>query len=72
MNKISIKYCKTNTKRHKTESYVKLFIVVVQEDKLRVGPRNVLHHQVVAEVVIKDLCRKETLQCLLKHPVRVT
>ena len=24
---------------------------MVQEDKLRVGPRNMLHHQVMAEVV---------------------
>ena len=30
-------------------SYVQLFVVVVEEDKLRVSSRNVLHHQVMAE-----------------------
>lgn len=39
----------------KTKTYIQLFIIVVQEDKLRVGPRNVLHHQVMAEVeTVKD------------------
>ena len=34
-----------------TNTYIQLFKIVVQEDKLRVGPRNMLHHQVMAEVV---------------------
>lgn len=35
-----------------TKTYIQLFEVVVQEDKLRVGPRDMLHHQVMAEVVM--------------------
>lgn len=58
-------YCKTSTKHisavQRAKPYIQLFVVVVQEDKLRVGPRNMLHHQVVAEkVTVKDL-HKETM-----------
>lgn len=39
----------------KTKAHIQLFIIVVQEDKLRVSPRNMLHHQVVADaVMVKD------------------
>lgn len=31
-------------------TYVQLFVVVVEEDKLRFGPRDVLHYQVMAGV----------------------
>lgn len=48
-----------------TRAYIQLFIIVVQEDKLRVGPRNMLHHQVVAEVVmVKDWHREKILKYL--------
>lgn len=37
-------------------SYIQLFVIVVEEDKLRISPRNVLHHQVMAVVmIVKDL-----------------
>lgn len=47
----------------KSRAYIQLFIIVVQEDKLRVGPRNMLHHQVVAEVVtVKDWHREKNTE----------
>lgn len=44
------KNANTSNLADKTKTYIQLFVIVVQEDKLRVGPRNMLHHQVVAEV----------------------
>lgn len=35
------------------KTYLQLLEVVVKEDKLRVGSRNVLHHQVMAELRVK-------------------
>lgn len=47
----------------RAKPYIQLFVVVVQEDKLRVGPRNMLHHQVVAEkVTVKDLHKQTTVK----------
>lgn len=47
------------------KTYIQLFKIVVQEDKLRVGSRNVLHYQVMAEVVIvKDWRREKMLDFL--------
>lgn len=64
-------YCKTSTKHisavQRAKPYIQLFVVVVQEDKLRVGPRNMLHHQVVAEKeTVKDL-HKETMVKYLRR-----
>ena len=50
--------CKTS--QVKTKTYIQLFEIVVQEDKLRVGPRNMLHHQVVAEeATVKERRRRK-------------
>lgn len=46
-------------------TYIQLFKMVVQEDKLRIGPRNVLHHQVMAEVaIVKDWPTEKMLDLL--------
>lgn len=48
---------KTRTKKPWVQrTYIQFFIVVVEEDKLRVGAGDVFHHQVVAEKVtaVKD------------------
>lgn len=56
----------------RAKPYIQLFVVVVQEDKLRVGPRNMLHHQVVAEkVMVKDFHKETMVKYLKKNSGKV-
>ena len=42
---------------------------MIQEDKLRISPRNVLHHQIMAEVTVKDFLEYNWVKILNKQAI---
>lgn len=48
-------------------TYIQFFIVVVEEDKLRVGAGDVFHHQVVAEKVTAVKDKGDTCQAKFEN-----